>query len=193
LVSAWAVGVAGCAGTDDPNAWYNKTVVENFGGRSDGAGPAEGRPDLGNPNQYPAGPPPYPASQNQYPASPNPYPANANVYSGNPNPAPVPAGRNELVPDNELYRSDGSCGGLTLGAGSAFRTAPGDPISLEMTECDVARRAGPPDKIEIAANARGERFLTMTYVRGERPRIFRFASGRLVGIEALPSPARARR
>jgi len=95
-------------------------------------------------------------------------------------------GRFVPVPEFELYRSDGSCGGLVVGGARPAAATPIEAISLEMTECDVARRAGAPDKIELAVNERGERFLAMTYGSGERPRIYRFASGRLVSIEALP-------
>jgi hypothetical protein len=59
-------------------------------------------------------------------------------------------------------------------------------ISLQMTECDVVRRAGPVEKIELGANERGERSLVLTYLRGPWPGVYRFASGRLVSIERAP-------
>jgi hypothetical protein len=61
-----------------------------------------------------------------------------------------------------------------------------------MTECEVARLAGPPDKIEFSVNERGERFLIMTYARAERPRRYRFAAGRLISVEVLTPPRRQR-
>lgn len=50
------------------------------------------------------------------------------------------------------------------------------------------RRAGSPEKVELTPNETGQRLLTLTYARGEYPRIYRFAGGRLYGIEALPPP-----
>jgi hypothetical protein len=38
-----------------------------------------------------------------------------------------------------------------------------------------------------------QRMLTLTYGRGEHPRLYRFASGHLYAIEALPPPATAAR
>jgi hypothetical protein len=59
-------------------------------------------------------------------------------------------------------------------------------IALQMTECDVVRRAGPVEKIDLGANERGERSLTLIYLRGPWPGIYRFAGGRLVSIERAP-------
>lgn len=64
-------------------------------------------------------------------------------------------------------------------------------ISLRMTECDVVRRAGPVEKIDLGANERGERSLVLTYVRGPSPGVYRFAGGRLVSIERAPGPPAA--
>jgi hypothetical protein len=61
-------------------------------------------------------------------------------------------------------------------------------ISLQMTECDVVRRAGPVEKVDFGVNDRGERAVTLTYDRGPWPGIYRFAGGRLVSIERLPAP-----
>jgi hypothetical protein len=61
-------------------------------------------------------------------------------------------------------------------------------IALEMTECQVAQRAGLADRVEIGANERSERAVSLTYMRGERPGIYRFVSGRLVSIERGPEP-----
>ncbi len=60
-------------------------------------------------------------------------------------------------------------------------------ISLRMTECDVIRRAGAVEKIELGANERGERSLVLTYLQGPSPGIYRFVGGRLVSIERAPS------
>jgi hypothetical protein len=68
-------------------------------------------------------------------------------------------------------------GGLVRGA-----------ISLQMTECDVVRRAGTPDQVELGTTERGGRGLTLTYAGGPRPGIYRFADGRVVSIERGPEP-----
>jgi hypothetical protein len=80
-----------------------------------------------------------------------------------------------------LIGPEGSCS-------AASGEFPGAGIALEMSECDVVQRAGPPDNIDISANARGERIAVLTYGRGERPGIYRFVAGRLVSIERGPEP-----
>jgi hypothetical protein len=65
-------------------------------------------------------------------------------------------------------------------------------ISLRMTECDVVRRAGPAEKVDLAANERGERSVVLTYLRGPAPGTYRFTAGRLTSIERAPeAPAAA--
>lgn len=62
-------------------------------------------------------------------------------------------------------------------------------IALDMTECQVVQRAGIiADRVEIGANERNERAVTLTFMRGERPGIYRFVAGRLVSIERGPTP-----
>jgi hypothetical protein len=61
-------------------------------------------------------------------------------------------------------------------------------IGLQMTECEVVRRAGQPERFEFGTNQRGERTLVLTYTRGPWPGIYRFAEGRLYSIEASPVP-----
>jgi hypothetical protein len=61
-------------------------------------------------------------------------------------------------------------------------------IALDMTECDVVKRAGPPERVEIGANERNERTAVLTYIRSERPGIYRFTSGRLTAMERAPEP-----
>jgi hypothetical protein len=61
-------------------------------------------------------------------------------------------------------------------------------ISLRMTECDVVRRAGPVEKVDLGANERGERSLVLTYLRGPLPGVYRFTGGRLLSIERAPAP-----
>jgi hypothetical protein len=166
-----AFALAACL-SEDPNAWYNKTVAENVSGRS----------------QPPSGAnAPAPAGSQVATAAPQTAVAAASPAA--------PIGVAAEIRESELYRSEASCGGVALGSARPL-SVPTDAISLGMTECDVARRAGAPDKIEIGTGERGEPLLVMTYARGERPRIYRFAAGRLVAIEALapqrlrPSPPR---
>ena len=61
-------------------------------------------------------------------------------------------------------------------------------IALEMTECDVVKRAGQPERVQVGTNERNERTLTLTYVNGERPGIYYFTSGRLSSMERGPEP-----
>jgi hypothetical protein len=79
-----------------------------------------------------------------------------------------------------------------------------------MTECEAVRRLGAeadtlarchrwrlafgaPDRMELASATGDQRLLTLTYGRGEHPRLYRFATGRLYAIEALPPPATSAR
>jgi hypothetical protein len=86
-----------------------------------------------------------------------------------------------------LVGPDGSCA-----AASSDSDFAGAGIALQMSECDVVQRAGPPQNLEISANRRGERNVVMTY-GGERAGIYRFVSGRLVSVERgadAPAPER---
>ena len=109
-------------------------------------------------------------------------------------------GKNEFalrpVTATDLVSADGQC---ALAPEQAAAPAPdADPatpqstpllsggIALQMTECDVVRRAGPPEQLQVGANERGERTVVITYVRGPRPGVYRFAGGRLTTIERAP-------
>jgi hypothetical protein len=59
-------------------------------------------------------------------------------------------------------------------------------IALEMTECDVVKRAGVAERAEIGTNDRRERTATLTYSSGERPGIYNFVDGRLKSMELGP-------
>jgi len=61
-------------------------------------------------------------------------------------------------------------------------------IALEMTECDVVRRAGHPERVQVGVNERNERTLTLTFIGSERPGIYHFTSGRLTSMERAPEP-----
>lgn len=59
-------------------------------------------------------------------------------------------------------------------------------IALEMTECDVVKRAGVAGRAEIGTSDRGERTARLTYASGERPGIYNFVDGRLKSMELGP-------
>jgi hypothetical protein len=76
-------------------------------------------------------------------------------------------------------------GGNCAGADASIPPVPA-AISLEMTECDVAKRAGVGGQAQIGTGQRGERTATLTYVSGERPGIYNFVDGRLKSMELGP-------
>jgi hypothetical protein len=169
-----ALMLVGCSVSDDPNAWYNKTVVENLSGRSDVPPTA--------PPGYSASIPAAPGPVKVPPSPPPPGVATASAATAAATAAP------RVLSDNELYRSEASCGGMILGSGSPPSMAASQSVGLGMTECEVVRRLGAPDRMELAS-AGEQRLLTLTYGRGEHPRLYRFAAGHLYAIEALPPPA----
>ena len=42
-------------------------------------------------------------------------------------------------------------------------------VALDMTECDVVKRAGQPGQVNFGTNERGERAVVLTYLGGARP------------------------
>src|SRR5262245_9941578 len=56
-------------------------------------------------------------------------------------------------------------------------------ISLEMSECDVVKRAGVAQRVEIGRGGAGERTVTMTYPSGDRAGVYLFTDGRLKSME----------
>ena len=80
--------------------------------------------------------------------------------------------------------------------GTAGAPAVRTGVSLGMSECEVARALGHTDRIEIATDERGQRSVTLTYLTGERPGVYRFVAGQLVSLErageapAAPKPAK---
>jgi hypothetical protein len=95
------------------------------------------------------------------------------------------------VAETDLIGREGQC---AAGPGGAATGEPGQMqtgIALQMTECEVVSRAGSPDNIEFGVNERGERALALTFMRGPRPGIYRFAAGRLYSIERGPEPPSA--
>src|SRR5262249_13631709 len=83
-------------------------------------------------------------------------------YSGNKEEFSLrPAGPQDLV------GPDGQCAAAAAAPEPAGEAASGAPsqsgIALQMTECDVVRRAGVPDRVEGGTSERGERSLVLTY------------------------------
>jgi hypothetical protein len=60
----------------------------------------------------------------------------------------------------------------------------GGGIALGMTECQVVRIAGYTDRVEVSGD-RGQRAVTLTYMSGSRPGIYRFRDGRLVTMDRV--------
>lgn len=94
----------------------------------------------------------------------------------------------------DLVNRDGQCPSASDQAASAGdasaggAAAPVGGIGLQMTECEVVRRAGPVEQFNVDADERGERRVVLTYLRGPAPGIYRFSGGRLVSIERAPGP-----
>ena len=95
---------------------------------------------------------------------------------------------------------------LTAGPETGRRTASAAPnalppqvrsgpsgIALQMTECQVVQVAGYTDRVEIGANERGQRAVTLTYLSGDRPGIYRFVGGRLASMERVAEPMQAKK
>ena len=124
--------------------------------------------------------------------------------------APKTASTQRVVRPDDLIDASGRCAGeapaapqalnFTAGpqSGPATAQAPPDPsaaapaphtgVSLGMTECEVVRAIGHTDRIEIAANERGQRSVTLTYLQGARPGVYRFVGGQLVSLERVDEP-----
>jgi hypothetical protein len=108
------------------------------------------------------------------------------------------AGKNDFslrpLTSADFVNQDGQCAaaaeqarGSTDPAG-AEGAAPIGGIALQMTECEVVRRAGPVEKIDISTDERGERTVVLSYLRGSAAGVYRFVGGRLVSIERAPGP-----
>jgi hypothetical protein len=124
------------------------------------------------------------------------------------NQAPKGEDRHRVVRADDLIDANGHCAGeaaaapqaLNFTAGPQSGPAPGGPappaangnaspvragVGLGMTECEVVRTLGHTDRIEISTNERGLRIVTLTYLNGERPGIYRFEAGRLDSLERV--------
>jgi hypothetical protein len=94
------------------------------------------------------------------------------------------------VASEDLVDANGGCAGAAAGAGVPPIPA---AIALEMTECDVVKRAGIAERAEIGTSERGERTARLTYINGQRPGIYYFTAGRLTTMERAPEPAAPQR
>jgi hypothetical protein len=91
----------------------------------------------------------------------------------------------------DLVDAGGSCAGAAaMATGEPVPMIPA-AIALEMSECDVVKRAGIAERVDIGTNARQERTATLTYTRGQRPGIYHFTAGRLAAMELAPEPPAA--
>jgi hypothetical protein len=104
------------------------------------------------------------------------------------------------VGPDDLVDGNGRCTGAMVpatsdaGEGSVSLPQAGVPmipsaIALDMSECDVVKRAGFPERTEISSNEAGERTATLTYINGPKPGIYTFRAGRLLSMERGPEPA----
>lgn len=92
------------------------------------------------------------------------------------------------VGPEDLLSAEGSCAGMPGPEAEAAAIA--GPVALGHTECDVVRSAGQPSHVELSSDPQGARIAVVTYGSGPRAGVYRFTSGRLSSIEALPEPAR---
>jgi len=83
----------------------------------------------------------------------------------------------------DLVGPQGQCAGSAPDSGLAQ-----GGIALQMTECDVVKRAGTPENVQVGTNQRGERTVTLTYNSGPRPGIYHFSGGRLYDIDRVEAP-----
>lgn len=97
------------------------------------------------------------------------------------------------TPDSTTMAAAGPADGAGQSPSVVPPALPSGGVALEMTECEVVRRTGQPDRVEIGANDRSERSVVITYLRGPRPGIYRFVAGRLTVIERAPEPAAPQR
>jgi hypothetical protein len=99
------------------------------------------------------------------------------------------------VTAEDLVGPNGLCAAQPAAAAAGEPVLPpGTPtvqggIALQMTECDVVRRAGLAEKVDLGTDEKGQRSALLTFTRGPHPGIYRFAAGRLVSIERAPTPA----
>lgn len=101
------------------------------------------------------------------------------------------------VAQADLVDSSGNCAGASVPTGAGQDNVSlqqaGVPlipaaIALEMSECDVVKRAGIAEKVDIGVNDQKIRTATLTYSRGQFPGVYNFVDGRLRSMERGPEP-----
>ena len=123
-------------------------------------------------------------------SAPGPAAAEPPQAAAPPSSAPINPRSNQA-----LYFTAGPETGRTGAAQAAMppevRTGPSG-IALGMTECQVVRVAGNTARAEVGAEG-VQRLVTLTYMSGDRPGIYRFRDGRLVTmdrVEVAAAPAK---
>ncbi len=87
----------------------------------------------------------------------------------------------------DYVNADGSCAQAAAAEGNSEPRVAG-AVALQMSECAVVRVLGAPEKVDIGANARGERFTKLLYSRGTRPGLYSFTAGQLTEVERVAEP-----
>src|SRR5262249_19029914 len=94
----------------------------------------------------------------------------------------------------DLVNAEGQCNSRA-GEAAADSSAAGagvggrhPPAKTGMGGGAGAPRAGRVEKMDVGSDGRGERAVTLTYLRGPWRGVYRFAGGRLVSIERAPGP-----
>jgi len=64
----------------------------------------------------------------------------------------------------------------------------GEGVALGMSECEVVRRAGAPNNVQLGNNPNGDRTAVLTFDSGPRPGIYRFERGRLMEMNGVAPP-----
>jgi hypothetical protein len=99
------------------------------------------------------------------------------------------------VKPTDMVDAEGRCVGAAPAPVAGDGVAPSEQvaaaasaIAVDMTECEVVKRVGAPERVEIGTNDRSERSAILTYTGGARPGIYRFTAGRLTSMERAPEP-----
>jgi hypothetical protein len=89
--------------------------------------------------------------------------------------------------DRPVGSMAGDLAGAPMAAGAPEAQVLGG-VALGMTECQAVRRAGTPSNVAVSMAENNERKVVLTYLQGNWPGIYTFASGRLKEIAAAPAP-----
>src|SRR4051812_40688726 len=131
-------------------------------------------------------------SQFKLPSPSSFLPSNSGTYV-----PPASARAFKPVEPGDLVDTQGLCPGMATAAdvaagsdagGAAAPAPPAVPgnVGLDMTECEVVRAAGQPQRVEVGSNERGDRRVVMTYANNERAGTYEFVAGRLTALERGP-------